>query len=228
MGWFKRIKGGITTSTHEKKETPDGLWTQCPRCKKIIPTEEHKKNLHVCSNCNYHSRIGSTEYFEILFDNNKFTELNQNIESLDPLKINDKSSLIEKLSIILNIDKDILNKKLSNKNNYYIKRNITPTEHQKIIDLGEINLRVHNEKKRIYTYQNIASHIVGYVSIDQEGLAGIERSFNDKLSNSEDIHLTIDINLQQSVREKLKETIDLYRAESGLAVIMDISNGHYP
>ncbi len=164
-----------------------------------------------------------------IFDRNGIllaATINSHSLSLDPLKIKDTTSLIEKLSIILDIDRDILNKKLSNKNNYYLKRNITPTEHQKIIDLGEINLRVHNEKKRIYTYQNIASHIVGYVSIDQEGLAGIERSFNDKLANSEDIHLTIDINLQQSVREKLKETIDLYRAESGLAVIMDISNGN--
>ena len=63
MGWFKRIKGGITTSTHEKKETPDGLWSKCPKCKTIITTEEHKKNLQVCVNCNYHSRIKSSEYF---------------------------------------------------------------------------------------------------------------------------------------------------------------------
>ena len=43
MGWFKRIKEGITTSTHEKKETPDGLWSKCPKCKTIVTTEEHKK-----------------------------------------------------------------------------------------------------------------------------------------------------------------------------------------
>ena len=79
MGWFKRIKGGITTATHEKKETPDGLWSKCPRCKSIVTTEEFKETLHVCINCNYHSRIGSSEYFEILFDNNKFTELDKNM-----------------------------------------------------------------------------------------------------------------------------------------------------
>ena len=90
MGWFKRIKGGITTATHEKKETPDGLWSKCPRCKTIATTEEFKKTLHVCINCNYHSRIGSSEYFEILFDNNKFIELDKNMSSLDPLKFTDK------------------------------------------------------------------------------------------------------------------------------------------
>ena len=90
MGWFKRIKEGITTSTHEKKETPDGLWSKCPKCKTIVTTEEHKKNLHCCINCNYHSRIGSAEYFEILFDNNKFIELDKEMTSLDPLKFKDK------------------------------------------------------------------------------------------------------------------------------------------
>ena len=90
MGWFNRIKEGITTSTHEKKETPDGLWSKCPKCKTIVTTEEHKKNLHCCINCNYHNRIGSTEYFEILFDNNKFIELDKEMTSLDPLKFKDK------------------------------------------------------------------------------------------------------------------------------------------
>ena len=90
MGWFKRIKEGITTSTHEKKETPDGLWSKCPKCKTIITSQEHKKNIHCCINCNYHNRIGSVEYFEILFDNNKFTELDKEMTSLDPLKFKDK------------------------------------------------------------------------------------------------------------------------------------------
>ena len=90
MGWFKRIKEGITTSTHEKKETPDGLWSKCPKCKTIVTTEEHKVNLHCCINCNYHNRIGSAEYFEILFDNHKFTELDKEMTSLDPLKFKDK------------------------------------------------------------------------------------------------------------------------------------------
>ena len=97
MGWFKRIKGGITTATHEKKETPDGLWSKCPRCKTIVTTEEFKETLHVCINCNYHSRIGSSEYFEILFDNNKFTELDKNMSSLDPLKFTDRKPYSERV-----------------------------------------------------------------------------------------------------------------------------------
>lgn len=97
MGWFKRIKNGITTSTHEKKETPDGLWSKCPKCKTIVTTEEHKKYLYVCNNCNYHSRIGSSEYFEILFDNNKFSELDKKMSSLDPLKFSDRKKYTERI-----------------------------------------------------------------------------------------------------------------------------------
>ena len=54
MGWFKRIKEGITTSTNEKKEMPDGLWIKCPKCQNIITSKEHEKNLYVCLNCNFH------------------------------------------------------------------------------------------------------------------------------------------------------------------------------
>ena len=97
MGWFNRIKEGITTSTNEKKETPDGLWIKCPKCKTIVTTEEHKKNLYCCINCNYHNRIGSTEYFEILFDNNKFIELDKKMTSLDPLKFKDKKEYSDRV-----------------------------------------------------------------------------------------------------------------------------------
>ena len=97
MGWFKRIKEGITTETHQKKETPDGLWYKCPRCKDIISTEEHVKNLHCCVKCNYHARIGSNEYFKIFFDNNKFTELDANMNSVDPLEFEDKKKYTERV-----------------------------------------------------------------------------------------------------------------------------------
>jgi len=97
MDWFKRIKGGITTATHQKKETPDGLWSKCPKCKTIVTTEEYKKNLFICSHCNHHNRIGSSEYFNILFDNNKYTELDKKISSLDPLKFTDKQSYSKRI-----------------------------------------------------------------------------------------------------------------------------------
>ena len=97
MSWFKRIKGGITTSTKEKKETPEGLWHKCSSCKKVFPTNEPIANYFVCSNCNHHDRIGSEEYFAIIFDENEFTELNPNLISGDPLKFEDTKKYPDRL-----------------------------------------------------------------------------------------------------------------------------------
>ncbi len=146
--------------------------------------------------------------------------------SVNPINIKNKKELSIKLASILNLDSNKLEKKLLSKNKFiWIKRNITPSEYQEIINLGEINIKAHNEFKRIYPFKNVSSHIVGHVDIDQKGQNGIERYFNDDLSASKNIFTSIDINLQQIVREKLDQTIKLYRAESGLAIIMDIENG---
>ena len=89
MAWFKRVEKGIVTPTEEKKETPDGLWYKCPECKTVATMVEHKRLLYTCAECNYHDRIGSAEYFEILFDNNAFTELDADLTSADPLHFTD-------------------------------------------------------------------------------------------------------------------------------------------
>jgi len=87
--WYRRIRKGITTSTAEKKETPEGLWSKCPECNYICTTAELKENLFVCPKCNYHHRIGSEDYFEIIFDDQKYTELFDNIVSKDFLGFTD-------------------------------------------------------------------------------------------------------------------------------------------
>lgn len=97
MSWFKRIKEGITTSTKEKKETPEGLWYKCPSCKKITPSNEHAQSMYVCNECNFHERIGSEEYFQVIFDNNDFTELHPNLTSGDPLKFVDTKKYPDRL-----------------------------------------------------------------------------------------------------------------------------------
>ena len=100
MGWFKRIKKGVTTETNQKKEIPEGLWYKCPKCKTIITSEDHHNQFYVCHNCNHHHRINAKEYFEILFDKNKFTELNENMTSKDPLKFEDRKRYTERLKEI--------------------------------------------------------------------------------------------------------------------------------
>jgi len=88
MPWFKRTDKGILTPTESKREVPDGLWFKSPGGK-IIHTRELKNNAFVVPEEDHHVRIGSKEYFEILFDNNEFTELDTNMESADPLHFTD-------------------------------------------------------------------------------------------------------------------------------------------
>ncbi|MEM9361014.1 MAG: acetyl-CoA carboxylase, carboxyltransferase subunit beta [Bacteroidota bacterium] len=94
--WFKRKEKGIQTATEEKKDTPKGLWYKSPTGK-IVESEELAKNFYVSPEDDYHVRIGSREYFEILFDDNKFRELDSKLSSKDPLKFVDTKKYSERL-----------------------------------------------------------------------------------------------------------------------------------
>ena len=94
--WFKRSDKGIHTPTEAKKDVPKGLWYKTPSGK-IVDTDDLKQNMYVSREDGYHVRIGSTEYFEIFFDDNKFEELNENLESLDPLTFEDSKKYTDRL-----------------------------------------------------------------------------------------------------------------------------------
>ncbi|MEC7264614.1 MAG: acetyl-CoA carboxylase, carboxyltransferase subunit beta [Bacteroidota bacterium] len=94
--WFKRKEKGIQTATEEKKDTPKGLWYKSPTGK-IVESEDLAKNFYVSPEDDYHVRIGSKEYFEILFDDNKFRELDANMTSKDPLKFIDTKKYSDRL-----------------------------------------------------------------------------------------------------------------------------------
>ncbi|MEM7086525.1 MAG: acetyl-CoA carboxylase, carboxyltransferase subunit beta [Bacteroidota bacterium] len=96
MAWFKRTKKGIQTATEDKKDVPKGLWYKSPTGK-IIDAEELEKNFYVSPEDGYHVRIGSKEYFEILFDDNEFKELDKNLTSKDPLKFEDSKKYSDRL-----------------------------------------------------------------------------------------------------------------------------------
>jgi len=87
MDWFKRKKE--TLQAVDRKEMPDGLWVKCDECGEIIYKRELDKKLYVCPKCDYHFRIGSSEYIKIFIDKGSFKEFNQNISSTDPLKFKD-------------------------------------------------------------------------------------------------------------------------------------------
>jgi acetyl-CoA carboxylase carboxyl transferase subunit beta len=97
MAWFKRKDAGIKTSTEEKKESPDGLWFKTPKGN-IIHTRELKNNAWVSPDDDYHVKIGSKEYFEILFDSNEFTELDADMISADPLNFVDSKPYTQRIA----------------------------------------------------------------------------------------------------------------------------------
>ena len=94
--WFKRKNKGIQTLTEDKKDVPKGLWYKTPSGK-VVDTDELKDNYYVSPEDGYHVRIGSAEYFEILFDDNKFKEMNKNMVSKDPLKFTDNKKYTDRL-----------------------------------------------------------------------------------------------------------------------------------
>ena len=101
MSWFKRTEKGITTATEDKKDVPKGLWYKSPTGK-IIDADELARNLWVSPEDDFHVRIGSKEYFEILFDNNEFKELDAKLTSKDPLKFEDTKKYVDRIEATQN------------------------------------------------------------------------------------------------------------------------------
>ncbi len=89
MGWFKRLKEGITTNTKNKKEVPDGIWNICSKCKTTLTVKQLEENFFKCPSCQHHFRIGSHDYYELIFDNSKYVELFNDIISVDMLNFVD-------------------------------------------------------------------------------------------------------------------------------------------
>jgi acetyl-CoA carboxylase carboxyl transferase subunit beta len=96
MSWFKRLKEGIQTATRNKKEAPEGLWYKCDRCKETSTVKELRENFHKCPKCNYHTRIGSYTYFELIFDDD-YQLLHEELKSMDALSFQDIKSYPQRL-----------------------------------------------------------------------------------------------------------------------------------
>ena len=98
MAWFKRNKEGITTSTSDKMEVPEGLWVRCSNCKTLYTSDDLMRNNFVCDSCSHHERIGAAEYFSLIFDGQKFEELNADLQSGDPLGFVDTKKYTDRVS----------------------------------------------------------------------------------------------------------------------------------
>lgn len=97
MGWFKRLKDGIQTATRNKKEAPEGLWHQCIRCKEASTMKEMRENFYKCPKCNYHTRIGSYDYFDLLYDHQEYGLLFEELRSKDMLHFTDLKAYPDRL-----------------------------------------------------------------------------------------------------------------------------------
>ena len=98
MGWFKRFKDGIQTATKNKKEAPDGLWYKCRSCGETGTVKEFKEQFYICHKCGHHARIGSFDYFDIIFDG-RYETMFENLVSKDFLDFTDLKSYSDRLEV---------------------------------------------------------------------------------------------------------------------------------
>jgi acetyl-CoA carboxylase carboxyl transferase subunit beta len=96
MEWFKKAKEGLVSQ--QKKEIPDGLWTKCENCGEIIYVKELEKNLWVCHKCNFHFRIKSRDYMELLLDEGELEEYDKELVSDDPLRFRDSKRYPDRIA----------------------------------------------------------------------------------------------------------------------------------
>ncbi|MES2215041.1 MAG: penicillin-binding protein 2 [Pseudomonadota bacterium] len=174
---------------------------------------------------------------EIMDRNNNILAINVPIASLfaNPQHMVNPAEDFAKLKKVLpNIDVTKLLEDLGKDKTFcWIKHDITPKEEQKINDLGIAGLYFEKEEKRIYTYGNLLSHIIGYVGRGNDGLAGLEKSYNnflnhDHVPNKEGdkpLQLTIDVRVQNIVAEELDKAIKQYSAQGGVGVVVDVNTG---
>ncbi len=176
---------------------------------------------------------------DIVDRNNKFLAVNLPGASLyaNPFRIIDSNLAVKKLhSVIPELNyKDTLNKLKSSKKFTWIKRNITPQEYEKIYNLGLDGFGFEIEQTRIYIYENLLSHVIGYVGRDFNGLAGIEKYFNKFLTGqlekepkgnwNSSLQLSIDVRVQNILSEEIEKTMIKFSAKGGAGIVADPNNG---
>ena len=192
-------------------------------------------NLFYQSQDSYFSSVEDSERGN-LYDRNNVS-LTANLRMYDigiiPKEIYDKDKFIRKLSSLFNeIPKNVLKERIdSNRffylNKVFLKRKISAQELQKIINLGETGIAIEDSYERIYSQRELFSHVIGYVDIDNNGLSGMEKSFNVILydEDKDDVVSSVDTRLQHIMRDELLDAMNLYKAVGGSGLIININNG---
>lgn len=131
-------------------------------------------------------------------------------------------------NIFPELDYESLKEKLSSKRRFvYIKRNLSPTQQAAVNALGIPMLEFEEGEKRIYPHNNLFSHILGHTNIDNKGIAGLEKFLDERLTNStKAVQLSVDIGIQNTIREELIAGVEKYKASRASAILMDVNNGN--
>jgi cell division protein FtsI (penicillin-binding protein 3) len=176
--------------------------------------------------------VDSSYRKEIIDRNGILLAINLPASSLyaNPKKIIDAKEAAENIaSLFKDLDKEKLYKDFtSNKSFVWIKRDLTSKEKDEVNNLGLPGIYFEEQEKRVYTHGNMFSHLIGYVSRDNEGQAGIEKSYDEYLKDTKSnvpLKLSLDSRLQSIVNEELDKTMETYRAEGAAAIIVNPNNG---
>lgn len=120
---------------------------------------------------------------------------------------------------------DLVEDLSSRKRFVWIARQITPEQQEQVMYIGEPGLQFKNEPKRVYPQGVLFSHMIGYADVDHLGQAGIERRFEDRLSQGQAVYLTLDTRIQHIARKALLRSVDRFEAKGGVAMVMDVNTG---
>ncbi len=146
----------------------------------------------------------------------------------NPRKVPNKEKAAAKLSAVLpDIRYEDILAKLQRRNTFvYLKRNLTPSQQYQINALGIPGLEFENGEKRIYPHKELFAQLLGSTNIDNQGIAGIEKQMDERLTQSDiPLTLTIDAGLQDTIREELKAAVSKFKAEGAAAIVMDVRSG---
>ena len=154
------------------------------------------------------------------------TILTRNI-GINPNLVIDKKTLILKLKILFpDKNYDLIEKKLNGNKFFYFAEELDPENYEKLIMLGDKSLIPENRITRIYPQRNLFSHIIGQIDDDNNGISGIEKSFDKSLKHlNQDLKLTVDVNLQYIIREELIKFQNIFNSIGSAAILMNSQNG---
>ena len=146
---------------------------------------------------------------------------------IKPNFISDKKKFILKLKLLYpKLDTKLIYERMKKENYIYLKRNITEQEKLELWSLGEKGLFFESTQTRVYPHKNLFSHVIGQIDLDNKGISGIEKSFDQELkSNTNPIIMSLDTNIQFLIRDQLIQFQKVFKTIGSASILMDINNG---